>query len=102
MEHWNYIESLRKGILDLHGCEALHIGSARVHETVQGRTVWRGMVEIFTVKGHPQAKIAYAWSHASGEGNKDEQILAVLGIPPVISARTAVRAAIAAGSTEGK
>jgi hypothetical protein len=68
-----------------------------VHEVFRGKTVWEGDVEVFELIGHPKAKRGYAWSHPTGERNRDEQIIAVLKIPPVISARTAVQAAIVSG-----
>jgi hypothetical protein len=89
-----YIELLRKAFQDLHGCQSKHLGSVPVHEVFRGKTVWEGDVEVFALIGHPKAKRGYAWSHPTGEQNKDEQIIAVLEIPPVISPRTAVQAAI--------
>jgi hypothetical protein len=63
-------------------------------------TVWEGDVEVFELIGHPKAKRGYAWSHPTGERDKDERVIAVLEIPPVISARTAVQAAIVSRSKQ--
>jgi hypothetical protein len=41
--------------------------------------------------GHPQAKRAYAWSYETGGKRR---FLAVLGLGPVVDARTAVQASI--------
>jgi len=59
--------------------------------------MWEGVVEIFTLHGHPKAKRAYGWQAGVGT---DAQFTAVLGIPPVNSPNTAVRAAIAAKAHE--
>lgn len=88
------LRKLKKAIRDLHGLEATHLRSEPVHETFAGKTVWEGAVEVFTVAGHPKATHAYAWSHETDEGGR--RYVAVLGVPPVTDARTAVRVAIAA------
>jgi hypothetical protein len=87
-------ERLRKAIRDLHGADATHLRSEHVHETFQGQTVWEGIVEVFALKGHPSAELAYAWSHETDEGGR--RYVAVLGVPPVNSAAEAVQASIAA------
>ena len=51
-----------------------------------------GAVEVFRLTGHPKAKRCYAWSFTEG---KETRFVTVLEIPPVESAQTAVRAAIA-------
>ena len=87
-------ERLRKAIRDLHGVEATHLRSEPVRETFQGQTVWEGIVEVFALKGHPRAGLAYAWSQdTDGDGRN---YIAVLGVSPIKSASDAVRAALAA------
>ena len=61
-------------------------------EQFQGRTVWQGVVEVFQLRQHPQAQRCYAWSYRDDAGH--EEMVAVLEVNPVISAQTAVRAAI--------
>jgi hypothetical protein len=85
------IEELKAIILKLHGAEATHRESVPVKEVWQGQTVWDGVVEVFDLEGHPDANTAYAWSHETDEGTKRH--VAVLHIPPVVDAITAVRAA---------
>jgi len=65
-----------------------------VHEVFNGQTVWQGEVEVFDLTGHPKAKRCYAWSHLDGEKDERERFVAVLEIPPVESAETAVRVQI--------
>lgn len=86
------IGELKKAIRRLHGCEADHVETVPVTETFQGQIVWQGEVEVFNVRGHPKAKRCYAWAHAEDDTGK--RYVAVLELPPVDSARTAVRAAI--------
>lgn len=88
------IEDLKKAIKRLHGCDAEHVDSVPVHEVFQEKTVWDGSVEVFELKGHPKAKRCYAWSHVHGEKDGQRRYVAVLEIPPVDSAISAVRVAI--------
>lgn len=85
------VEELKKVIRQLHGCEAEHAETVPVKEVFRGQTVWEGEVEVFNIRGHPIARRCYAWAHDTEEGKR---YVAVLELPPVESARTAVRAAI--------
>jgi hypothetical protein len=76
----------------VHGAEAVHAGSVPVKEIFKGETVWEGIVEVFDLVGHPTAHRAYAWAHDGKQPN--ESSVAVLHIPPITSAATAVRAAL--------
>jgi hypothetical protein len=87
------ITKLKDAIRATHGCESLHVESVPVKEVFEGQTAWEGTVEVFDLVAHPQAKRAYAWSYRDGDQNKT---IAVLGIPPVDSPQTAVKASIAA------
>ena len=87
----DYIGELKNAIRRLHGCEAEHVETVPVKEVFQDQIVWQGEVEVFNIRGHPKAKRAYAWAH---ETDKGKRYVAVLGLPPVDSAQTAVRAAI--------
>ena len=76
-------------------CEAQYVETLPVLEMFRGKPVWEGFVSIFTLTGHPRAKRAYGWAYQDGE---ETRYVAVLELPPVDSANTAVRAAIAAGA----
>ena len=65
-----------------------------VEEVFQGKTLWKGDVEVFYLNGHPKAKRCYGWSHPEGVDNKGERFVAVLEIPPVESPQTAVKVSI--------
>lgn len=90
----NDVKRLQRAIRDLHGLDSEHVESVQVHERFNGKTIWRGTVEVFRVHGHPQAEFAYAWSHDTDDGKVNH--VAVLGLPPVKSAVDAVRATIMA------
>jgi hypothetical protein len=86
------IENIRMAIETMHGCKATHEQSVAVVEMFGNETVWKGVVEVFTLKNHPKAKRCYGWSHPEGADDKGERFVTVLEIPPVVSAETAVKA----------
>jgi hypothetical protein len=90
-----YIEELKEVIRKLHGVESQHITSVPVKEVFNGQTVWDGIVEVFTLHGHPKANTAYAWTHATDDPEKPKRSVTVLHIPPAVSPLSAVRLAIA-------
>lgn len=87
------IPALQNAIRQLHGLESTWLHSVPVVETHHGKTVWDGDVQVFAVTGHARATRAYAWSHDVLPGKRRFQV--VLGLPPVDSAQSAVRAAVA-------
>jgi hypothetical protein len=90
----DYIAQLQVAVSQLHNCGALWRETVPVHEVFKGETVWQGDVELFDLNGHPKAKRAYAWSHLDGEKDERTRVVAVLEIPPVTSAETAVKVSI--------
>jgi hypothetical protein len=86
---------LKRAIEAQHGCTATLTQSVPVTETFEGKTVWDGVVHVFTINGHPKANKAYAWSSPI-EGSDKRRFFAVLHLPPVTSPVEAVRAAIVA------
>ena len=86
-----YSQHLAQAFRRLHDCEAKHVETVPVIERFQGKTVWEGEVEVFVLSGHPKASKGYAWAYDKAKGS---EIVAVLELPPVISPKTAVQAAI--------
>jgi hypothetical protein len=86
---------LHRAVETLHACAATPAGTEAVSEEFEGEPVWQGVVHVFDLHGHPKAKRAYAWSSPI-EGSERRKFYAVLEVPPVASARDAVRAAIVA------
>jgi len=77
-------------IRQLHGCDAAHVKSVPVHEQFNGKTVWKGDVEVFALTGHAKAKRCYGWSYG-----EPEQFITILELPPVESAQAAVKVGVA-------
>ena len=92
----DYLQSVKLAVEHLHKCSAVWSTTELVHEVFRGQTVWAGWVEVFDLIGHPKAKRCYAWSHREGPNDQGERFVAVLEIPPVESAKTAVQASIMA------
>ena len=88
--------------MQLHNCGATWRESVPIEEVFDGKTLWKGDVEVFDLNGHPKAKRCYGWSHPEGEGNKGERFVAVLEIPPVESPQTAVKISIVSDIKVGK
>ena len=89
-----HIQELRDTIRTLHGAKAKHLESVPVTESFQGKTIWDGIVEVFHFKGHPKTDRIYAWMHHTDDPKVPKRHVTVLHIPPVVSPRTAVQAAI--------
>jgi hypothetical protein len=90
----SYIEELQDVIHRLHGATAIHVKSAPVTETFQGKTVWDGVVEVFDLTGHPKANRVYAWAHETDDPKHPKRYVTVLHLPPAVSPETAVKSAI--------
>jgi hypothetical protein len=88
-----YLEELKKAVQQRHDRQAEHVQSVPVKEVFEGKTVWAGSVEIFTLR-NAKAKRCYAWGQRKEGGGWE--ITTVLEIPPVISPHTAVKAVLAA------
>jgi hypothetical protein len=97
-----YLERLQLTVEHLHKCKAVHSATVPVHEVFRGETIWQGDVEVFDLTGHPKAKRAYAWCHLDGKNDERERFVAVLEIPPVESAETAVRVQIVKDAKQQK
>ena len=90
-----YLNELRRAIKASHGVEALDWRIVPVTEMFNGKIAWTGEVVAFDVTGHAKAKQCFAWG-VRRDDDKGWDVTAVLGIPPVTSPETAVKAAIAA------
>jgi hypothetical protein len=96
MNAGDFIE-IEGAIKHTYHCATRYLGSRQVAETLPGETTWKGIVDIFALLGHPKAQRCYAWQWP--QGGKTTTIV-VLEIPPVTSAQTAVKAAIASQAPE--
>lgn len=88
------IQELKDIIRKLHDAEAIYIRSVPVKETRQGKTIWREIVEVFDLRGHPKAGRVYAWTNETDSPDRPRCVVTVLHIDPVLSPEAAVRAAL--------
>jgi hypothetical protein len=86
-------DQLREAIERQHGGTATLAQSVPVTETFEGATVWKGVVHVFDLAGHPKASRAYAWSSPI-EGSTKRRSFSVLHTDKINSPLAAVRAAI--------
>jgi hypothetical protein len=91
MEKHEYCARVKGALEKLHGCRADYHETVPVLVALGDKTLWQGEVEVFLLTGHPRAVRAYAWSEAEDPGDFEEGFVAVLEIPPVDSAKAAVR-----------
>ena len=89
----NYIEELAQAITAMHECGCSHFGTEKVIEKHQGDVVWEGVVEVYQLTDHPEAKIAYGWGWEDDAG--EIQYIGILKAKHIESASDAVKAAIA-------
>jgi hypothetical protein len=94
-----YRDRLVSAIKATHGvASALHIRTVPVKEVFGGETVFDGLVSVFVISGHKKAAYCYAWGFQEKPG--DWNITTVLELPPVSSAESAIKVAVAAHARE--
>jgi hypothetical protein len=91
----DYQKEVKWAIQQTHGGDALWVESVLVKEVFRGETAWDGLVEVYTLSGHPKANKCFAWGVRRND-DKGWDVTAVLAIPPVTTPQTAVQAAIVA------
>lgn len=95
-------DDLKRAIESQHGGTASRLQSAPViEETLDGKTVWEGVVHVFALAGNARASKAYAWSSPI-EGSDKRRYFAVLHMGAIDSPQVAVRAAIVAEHRRAK
>lgn len=94
-------EDLKRAVEQLHHCQVSFLEDVAVVEKFGKETVWRGVISVFDIKGHPQASRCYAWSSPI-EGSTKRRYFAVLHVPPIDSPEKAVRASIVHDHKIGK
>ena len=93
------LENLITAIRVNHGASARHVTSNYVREEFRGETVWDGDVQVFELADHPDVDRCYAWEYETDDGRR--RVATVLDMPPINSARDAVRVCIAIGHDPG-
>ncbi|MEA2849926.1 MAG: hypothetical protein QOG78_5207 [Rhodospirillaceae bacterium] len=94
------IDQLQRAIEGQHGGKAALVDALPVKEVFDGKTVWKGVVHVFGLEGHPKATRAYAWL-SPVEGSDKRRFYAVLHLGGIRSPLDAVRAAIIAERHHG-
>src|SRR3954447_11974431 len=88
---------LKAAIERLHGVTA-HLAYIDVLPTRrQAQSLCEGIVFVFDLEGHPEAKQAYGWTSPVGNGD-ERPFHVVLQVPPIASVQDAVRSVTLAGS----
>src|SRR4051812_10574543 len=75
-----------------YGCASIHLGSEEVEHVTDGVPPWNGTVQIFGLIKFGPVTRAYLFS---SDGRAESPIITVLGLPPIDSARAAVRYGLA-------
>ncbi len=88
-----YIEELQDVIRHRYNMDARHTETVPIKETLHGKTIWEGNVEVFELIGHPKASKVFAWAYAT-ENPKKPRHVTVLNLGPISSPLYAVRYAI--------
>lgn len=86
-------DELKCAVESQHGGTATLAQSVWVDEQFEGKPVWQGVVHVFDLAGHPDAKRAYAWSSHTIDGSTKRRFIAVLHMGPITGPVEAVRAA---------
>jgi hypothetical protein len=97
-----YLAKLQLAVEHLHNCGATWLKTVPVCEEFRGEIAWAGDVEIFGLHGHDKAERCYAWAHLDGPNDELTRFVAILEIPPVKDAVTAVRVQIVKDVKDGK
>lgn len=91
MASYNYFEELQNAIQAEHGCTSEHESTCLVRADPDDPTAGGRAVEIFRLIDHPTARRCFAWvNYHLGKFHP----AAILELPPVVSAQSAVQAAI--------
>jgi hypothetical protein len=91
-----YLDEIKVAIRQKHGCDSIFKEIVPVKEVFQGKTAWEGEVAVFDLLGHPTATHCFAWGYPPEDSAKEREIFMVIDIPPVDSAETAIKFALAA------
>ena len=86
------ITVLEEAIRATHGCEPQYARTEIVPDMSGEQIPWGRFVRVFRLIDHPKARRCYAWTYRQGEAKKS---VTVLELPPVESAESAVKVAIA-------
>ena len=90
-----YRRNLLDAVMQSTNCTAIHTHTQPVRLYLNYQVAWKGKVEVFQLKDHSQAKVAFAWGVKNDEHHKKMHYVIVLGIPPLDTPLMAVKAYVA-------
>jgi len=97
MDLREYRNTVQDAIENRAKCPAVYQGTQPVKFSIDGKVLWNGKVEVFHLKDHPQAKLAFGWGFENDQ--KKWEYITVLGIPPLDTPLAAVKGYVAARRT---
>ncbi len=69
---------------------AVYLQTQPLKISEDGKVRWKGKVEVYQLKSHPQAKLAFGWGFVNAQ--KKIEYIVVIGIPPLDTPLAAVKA----------
>ena len=85
-------KEFREAIKATHGVDSQFVESTPVHLMWEGKSIWKGIVDLFELVDHPKAEHCYAWRFYN---DRQWRYTTVLEIPPVIGPQSAVKVGVA-------
>ena len=97
MNYREYRNTVQDAIEGRAKCPAVYQGTQPIKFSMDGKVLFNGKVEVFQLKDHPQAKLAFGWGFENDK--KKWEYITVLGVPPLDTPLAAVKGYVAARRT---
>ncbi len=93
MDYREYKRELLNAIENRAKCGAIYVQTQPVRIVEDGVVRWKGKVEVYQLKEHPQAKMAFGWGFQNAQ--KKVEYVTVMGVPPLDTPVAAVKGFLA-------
>ena len=93
MDYREYKRELLNAIENRAKCGAVYVQTQPVRIVEDGVVRWKGKVEVYQLKEHPQAKMAFGWGFQNAQ--KKVEYVTVMGVPPLDTPVAAVKGFLA-------
>ena len=93
MDYREYKRELLNAIENRAKCGAVYVQTQPVRIVEDGVVRWKGKVEVYQLKEHPQAKLAFGWGFQNAQ--KKVEYVTVMGVPPLDTPVAAVKGFLA-------
>jgi len=90
----DYKQNLLTAIENHAKVDAAYLQTQPIKVSEDGNVLWKGKVEVYQLKNHPQAKMAFGWGYMNAQ--KKIEYIVVIGIPPLDTPLAAVKAFVGA------